>query len=239
MISQRTWLTVLTAAVFVALATLSAAPASAGGKLDKLNARMAVIEKQLDRAKGQVAKDAALRRLQGIQNRIARLEKNAASQKKRSRRAAVTPVTGGWSWPADSTMSEAARRAKHGGMMPEQWDRLFGTPSPSYESIITGLIQAINLAQTNGDTYLMNQKIAELQAKHLEILQVHDELGKRRKTYLMGEWDRLKGTSLTFDQRVREMLKHSDCRSRCTFRMSTDALEMGDQVLIVGQGIQW
>ena len=238
MISQRRWLTVLTAAVFVALTTLSAGPASAG-KLEKLNARMAVIEKQLDRAKGQVAKDAALRRLQGIQSRIAKLEKNAASQKKRSRRAAVTPVSLHWSWPADSTMSEAARRAKHGGMMPEQWDRLFGTPSPSHESIITGLIQAINLAQTNGNTYLMNQKIAELQAKHLEILQHHDELAKRRKTYLIGEWDRLKGTSLTFDQRVGEMLKHSDCRSRCTFRMSTDALEMGDQVLIAGQGVTW
>ena len=83
MISQRTWLTVLTAAVFVALTTLSAGSASAG-KLDKLNARMAVIQKQADRAKDQVAKDTALRRLQGIQNRIAKLQKQQT--KERSRR---------------------------------------------------------------------------------------------------------------------------------------------------------
>ena len=64
-----------------------------GGKLDKLNARMAVIQKQINRAKDQVAKDVALRKFQGIQSRIAKLENAAASQRVRSKRDVVTPVT--------------------------------------------------------------------------------------------------------------------------------------------------
>ena len=241
MILHRTWLTALTAAVFVALATFSAGPASAGGgKLDKLNARMAVIQKQINRAKDQVAKDVALRKFQGIQSRIAKLENAAASQRVRSKRAVVTPVTSYWSWPADHVIAtEAGRKAKEGGMMPEQWDRLFGGPGPSGELKVKNYILAINRAKKAGNTALMNQKIQELRAYKLGVLQGHEEFGKRRKTYLIAQWDRLKDTSLTIDERVGEMRKHSDCRLRCTFRMSNDTLYMDDYPLTRGQGVTW
>ena len=124
-------------------------------------------------------------------------------------------------------------------MMPEQWDRLFGAPGPSGEIKVKNYILAINRAKTVGDTALMNRKIQELRAYKLGVLQGHEEFGKRRKTYLLGQWTGLKGRGFTFEQRVGEMLKHSDCEFRCTFHMSTDTLDMDDYPLTRGQGVTW
>ena len=93
MISQRTWLTVLTAAVFVALTALSAGPASAG-QLEKLNARMEALQERMTEAKSQTARDVALRRYTAVQKKISRLQ--AKAERAKAKRAVSTERAPTW-----------------------------------------------------------------------------------------------------------------------------------------------